>query len=171
MGNSEGRLRLLGYLFAASILVSSGFLVMNFVDYIGLLNSMKMVEFSIDEMLLRPVGDDTQIVITFTVVNPTSYTRLKFSSLQCQLYLITDGDEGYIGVTAYAPPVDVPLRPNEERSYAATLTVSRSLSPYFSDESMESGLSWRVRCVIHFWTPIRKYYQTLMFYPTSSVSN
>jgi len=166
MRKSESGLRLSSYLFAVTILISSGLLMINFVDYIGLLNSMNEVNFSIDEMLVRPRDDEIEITLVFLVSNPTAYTRLRFSSLQCQLYLITDGGEEYIGVTAYAPPIDVPLRPDEEASYEAFLSIRRSQNQFLA-ANLHTELSWRIRCVIHFSTPIRKYYQTLNFYPTS----
>lgn len=166
MKKSDSGLRLPTYLFAVTILISSGLLLMNFVDYIGLLNSMKEVNFSIDEILISPRDDEIEITLVFLVSNPTAYTRLRFSSLQCQLYLITDGGEEYIGVTAYAPPTDVPLRPDEEASYEAFLSIRRSQNQFLA-ANLHVELSWRIRCVIHFSTPIRKYYQTLNFYPTS----
>lgn len=166
MKKRDSGLRLPTYLFAATILISSGLLLMNFVDYIGLLNSMKEVNFSIDEILVRPRDDEIEITLIFLVSNPTAYTRLRFSSLQCQLYLITDGGEEYIGVTAYAPPTDVPLRPDEEATYEAFLSIRRSQNQFLA-ANLHAELSWRIRCVIHFSTPLRKYYQTLNFYPTS----
>ena len=166
MKKSGSGFRLPTYLFAVTILVSSGLLLMNFVDYIGLLNSMKEVDFSIDEILVSPRDDEIEITLVFLVSNPTAYTRLRFSSLQCQLYLITDGGEEYNGVTAYAPPTDVPLRPDEETSYEAFLSIRRSQNQFLA-ANLHAELSWRIRCVIHFSTPIRKYYQTLNFYPTS----
>lgn len=166
MKKSDSGLRLPTYLFAVTIFISSGLLLMNFVDYIGLLNSMKEVKFSIDEILVSPRDDEIEITLVFLVSNPTAYTRLRFSSLQCQLYLITDGGEEYIGVTAYAPPTDVPLRPDEEASYEAFLSIRRSQNQFLA-ANLHAELSWRIRCVIHFSTPIRKYYQTLNFYPTS----
>ena len=166
MRKSDRRLKLPTYLFAVTILISSVLLLMNFVDYIGLLNSMKEVNFSIDEILVRPRDDEVEITLVFLVSNPTAYTRLRFSSLQCQLYLITDGGEEYIGVTAYAPPTDVPLRPDEEASYEAFLSIRRSQNQFLA-ANLHGELSWRIRCVIHFSTPVRKYYQTLNFYPIS----
>jgi hypothetical protein len=166
MKKNDRRLRLPTYIFAVIILISSGLLLMNFVDYIGLLNSMKEVNFSIDEILVRPRDNEIEITLVFLVSNPTAYTRLRFSSLQCQLYLITDGGEEYIGVTAYAPPTDVPLRPDEEASYEAFLSIRRSQNQFLA-ANLHTKLNWRIRCVIHFSTPLRKYYQTLNFYLTS----
>ena len=168
MSDRERRLKTLGYVFAAAVVISSGLIMMNFTDYVGLLNSMSKVTFSIDEMVHSPEGDEIRMALTFTVTNPTSYTRLKFSSLQCQLYLITDGGEEYIGATAYAPPVDVPLHPHEERSYTTSLSVSKSQIERQSEDPIESELELRVRSVIHFSTPIRRYYQTLNHYPVST---
>jgi len=169
MSDKERRLKMLNYAFVAAVVLSSGLVIMNFTDYVGLLNSMSKTTFSIEEMVHTPEGNDIVIALTFSVENPTTYTRLKFSSLQCQLYLITDSGEEYIGTTAYAPPVDVPLRPSEGRSYTPSLSVSRSQTELFSKDPLDPELEWRVRSVIHFSTPIRKYYQTVNFYPVSNI--
>lgn len=169
MSDKERRLKMLNYAFVAAVVLSSGLVIMNFTDYVGLLNSMSKVTFSIDEMVHTPEGNDIVIALTFSVENPTTYTRLKFSSLQCQLYLITDSGEEYIGTTAYAPPVDVPLRPSEGRSYTTSLSVSRSQTELFSKDPLDPELEWRVRSVIHFSTPIRNYFQNVNFYPVSNI--
>ncbi len=169
MSERERRLKILGYAFAAVVVISSGIIMMNFTDYVGLLNSMSKTTFSIDEMVHRPEGNKIDIAMTFSVDNPTAYTRLKFSSLQCQLYLITDGGEEYIGATAYAPPGDVPLKPFEGISYTTSLSVSTSQTDLFSMDPLAPEMEWRVRSVIHFSTPIRKYYQTVNYYPVSNI--
>ena len=169
MSERGRRLKILGYAFAAVVVISAGLIMVNFTDYVGLLNSMSKVTFSIDEMVHSPEGNKIDITMTFSVDNPTAYTRLKFSSLQCQLYLITDGGEEYIGATAYAPPGDVPLKPFEGISYTTSLSVSRSQTDLFSMDPVAPEMEWRVRSVIHFSTPIRKYYQTVNFYPVSNI--
>ena len=169
MSERDRRLKILGYVFVAAVVISSGLVMMNFADYVGLLNSMSKVTFSIDEMIHSSDGNEIKIALTFSVGNPTTYTRLKFSSLQCQLYLITDSGEWYIGATAYAPSVDVPLRPFEGRVYTIGLSASKSQIELFSKVPLEPELEWRVRSVIHFSTPIRKYYQTVNLFPVSNI--
>ncbi len=169
MSEKDRRLKLLGYVFVAAVVISSGLIMMNFTDYVGLLNSISKVTFSIDEMVHSSDGNEIKIALTFSVENPTTYTLIKFSSLQCQLYLITDSGEEYIGATAYAPPVDVPLRPFEGRVYTTRLSASKSQIELFSKVPLDPELEWRVRSVIHFSTPIRKYYQTVNFFPVSSI--
>jgi hypothetical protein len=169
MSERDRRLKILGYVFAAAVVISSGLIIMNFTDYVGLLDSMSKVTFSIDEMVHSFDGNEINIALTFSVVNPTTYTRLKFSSLQCQLYLITDSGEEYIGATAYAPPVDVPLRPFEGRAYTTGLSTLKSQIEPFSGVPLDPELEWRIRSVIHFSTPIRKYYQNVNFYPVSNI--
>jgi len=169
MSEKEKRLKILGYIFAAAVVISSGLILMNFSDYVGLLDSMSKVTFSIDEMVHGSDGNVFNIALSFTVENPTEYTRLMFSSFQCQLYLITDSGEEYIGATAYAPPVDVPLRPFEPRTYTTSLSVSRSQIEAASGDPQDSELEWRVRSVVHFSTPIREFYQTVNFYPVSNL--
>ncbi|MBL7079606.1 hypothetical protein ISS39_04700 [Candidatus Bathyarchaeota archaeon] len=171
MSERERRLKMLGYVFAAAVVISSGLIMKNFNDYVGLLNSMSKINFSIDEMVYSSDGNEIDIALTFSVDNPTAYTRLKFSSLQCQLYLITDGGEEYIGATAYAPPVDVPLKSFEGISFTTSLSVSRSQTDLFSMDPLAPELEWRVRSVIHFSTPIREYYQNVNFYSVSKIES
>jgi hypothetical protein len=171
MSEREKRLKILGYVFAAAVVISSGLVIMNFSDYVGLLNSMSKVTFSIDEMVHGSDGNVINVALNFTVDNPTSYTRLKFSSFQCQLYLISSSGEEYIGATAYAPPVDVPLKPFEPRSYTTSLSVSKSQIEASSGDPQDPELEWRVRSVIHFSTPIREFYQTVNFYPVSNLES
>lgn len=169
MSEKDRRLKILGYIFAAAVMISSGLFLINFSDYVGLLNSMSKVTFSIDEMVHTPNGKEINIALTFSVGNPTTYTRLKFSSLQCQLYLITDNGEEYIGSTAYAPPVDVPLKPFEGRTYTTSFSTSKLQIELFSKVPLDLELEWRVRSVIHFSTPIRKYYQIVNFHQVSNI--
>lgn len=160
MRSREEKLRVLGAVFAAAVILSAGFTVLDYVNYLGLLESMNKVTYTIDEMT-HGVEDDKVIVsLTFTVLNPTSYTRLSFSSLQCQLYLVRGGEEEYLGTTGYAPPVDVPLRPGDGRTYTTVLEVSLSNVAGSADAPLETTLEWRVRSVVHFSTPLRSYYQT-----------
>ena len=163
----EKRLKILGYTFTLLVVVSFGFIIIDLTDYIGLLNSMSKVTFFIDEMVHNSEGSDINIALTFQVENPTKYTRLKFSSIQCQLYLIIDSSEEYVGAIAYAPPIDVPLKPFEAKSYTTSLSVSKSLHELFSISPINPEFQWRVRTVIHLSTPIRKYYQNVNFYPVS----
>lgn len=167
MRSREEKLRILGAAFAAAVALSSGLTLLDYSNYLGLLDSMKRVTYTVDEMTHSIDGDKVEVAITFTVLNPTSYTRLKFSSLQCQLYLVGGGEEEYLGTTGYAPPVDVPLRPDEERTYTTTLEVSRLNVAGSADAPLEPTLEWRVRSVVHFSTPIRRYYQN---YSHQSVS-
>jgi len=167
MSKGKGRIKLLAYLFAATIAISSGLLSLNVFDYVGLLNSLKKIDVHVDDMGITPVDDGVQITIIFVITNPTRYSRLKFSSLQCQLYLIADGGEEFIGVTAYSPPSNKPLMPNEEKSYTTTLSI-KSANQYLSTYGPTSELQWRIRCVIQLVTPIRKCYQTMNIYATSA---
>jgi hypothetical protein len=168
MRSREEKLRILGFAFAAAVTLSAVLTLLDYSNYLGLLDSMNKVTYTIDEMTHCVEGDRVSIAVTFTVLNPTSYTRLRFSSLQCQLYLIGGGEEAYLGATGYAPPVDVPLRPGEGRTYTTMLEVARSNVAGSADAPLETTLEWRVRSVIHFSTPIRRYYQT---YSHQSVSH
>ena len=168
MSGENRRIKLVAYSFIITIIVSTGFLILNLYDYIGLLNSLKRFDISVAEMEISPEEDEILITLTFTVVNPTTYSRLRLSSLQCQLYLDVDGKEDYIGTIAYSPPSNEPLRPHEPFSYMMTLSIPKARNQFLSTYGPTSELQWRIRCVVHFVTPIRKYYQTMNLYAKSS---
>jgi hypothetical protein len=155
------------YAFAAVVAISALYLSVNVLDYVGLLRSMGAMEFSIAGMTHAVEDDTVTITLTFKALNPTPYTRLKLSSIQCQLYLEADGGEVYIGATAYAPPRDAALDPDEEYLVDASLEFPRGRSDVFSDEPPDE-LGWRVRCVLNLSTPLREYFQTYNLRHTSS---
>ena len=171
MRDNGKKIRILGTIFAVIVLVSGAMTLINYSNYLGLLESMKEVTFSMDEMSHREDGNTVEVSISFSVVNPTSYSKIQFSSLQCQLYLVIDGDEEYLGTTGYAPPVDVPLRENEVRNYTTSLSISRNNIVSLTDGVLEAELDWRVRNVVHYATPIRRYYQTINVYHASSIQS
>lgn len=149
----------MGWLFWATVLISLGLSLFNYGNYLGLLRSMNEVEFKIDEVSHRLDDSKIEFTISFSIKNPTNYEQLKFSSLQCQLYLVEGGQEQYLGATGYAPPVDVPLHPDETRIYSTVLSIQSDtlLDP---SGSPLSEVDLRVRNVIHFSTPLRRFYQT-----------
>ena len=167
MRSREEKLRVLGAVFAAAIVLSAGLMLLDYVNYLGLLESMNEVSYTIDDMTHAVEGDKVTVSLTFTLLNPTSYTRLRFSSLQCQLYLVRGGEEEYLGATGYAPPVDVPLKPGDGRTYTTMLEAPRSNVAGPAGAPLEPTLEWRIRSVVHFSTPLRSYYQT---YSSQSVS-
>jgi hypothetical protein len=168
MDKGEKKLRLVTIAFTVIVVASVSLLTINVMDYTGLLNSVARVEVSIKEIMTEQEDRRVNIAITVSVENPTSYSRLKFSSINCQLYRITEVGEIYIGTTAYALPKDVPLRQNEEHIYTATLSTLNT-QHMVEDEILLGDLDWRVRCVVYFSNPIRKYYQTYVFYGKNTV--
>ncbi len=171
MGENGKNIRIIGTVFAAVVLLSGGMILINYSNYLGLLESMNEVTFSIDKMTHREEDNTVEVSIFFSIINPTSYSRIKFSSLQCQLYLVVDGEEEYLGTAGYAPPVDVPLRENEIRNYTTSLSISRTNIVLLTDGILEPELGWRVRNVGHFSTPIRRYYQNINVYHASSIQD
>jgi hypothetical protein len=169
MDKREKKLQMITIAFSVIVVASIGLLAINVMDYTGLLNSVAKVEVSLKEITTEQDDRRVNIIITVRVENPTSYDRLKFSSMNCQVYRETDNGEVYIGATAYALPTDVPLRPNEEYLYSATLgTLS---TQYMGEDGvLLEGLDWRIRCVVHFSNPIRKYYQTYNFYGKNTIA-
>ena len=154
------KVKTLGWVFWAVVLLSLGLTLSNYSNYLGLLGSMNEVVFYVDAVSHRLDESKIEFTISFSLVNPTSYTQLKFSSLQCQIYLVEDGQEQFLGATGYAPPVDVPLHPDEVRNYTTVLSVSPSdlAEP---DGQPFPEVELRLRNVIHFSTPIRRFYQSL----------
>ena len=153
------KMKALGWVFWAVILFSLGLTLSNYNNYLGLLGSMNEVVYSIDDVSHKLDESKVEFTISFSLLNPTSYGQLKFTSLQCQLYLVEDGQEQFLGATGYAPPVDVPLHSDEVRSYSTVLSVSAGdlMEP---DGELVSEVDLRLRNVVHFSTPIRSFYQS-----------
>ena len=151
-------MKTLGWVFWAAVLISIGLSMSNYSNYLGLLQSMNEIEFNIDEISHRLDNSKIEFTISFSIKNPTNYEQLKFSSLQCQLYLIENGQEQYIGATGYAPPVDVPLHSDEIRNYTTILSI-HSDSLLDPSGAPVSEVDLRIRNVIHFSTPLRRFYQ------------
>lgn len=169
MSGSQKRLLALSAVFGAIVIASLGLLALNVSDYMGLLNSMEKVEVYLDSIVITPEDEEYDIYVTIRIRNPTNYDRLEFSSLNLQLYLLGEGDEAYVGTTAYAPPGDTRIDPHGELLCPSRLSIKKTGGVLIEDPgSLE--LRWRVRCVVHFSTPIRRYYQTYSFQETSSFS-
>ena len=171
MSENGKNIRIIGSVFAAVVLLSGVMVLTHYSNYLGLLESMREVSFSIDEMTHREEDDTVEVSISFSVVNPTSYSNIKFSSLQSQLYLVIEGEEEYLGTTGYAPPVDVPLRENEVRTYSTSLSISKNNVISLTGGAIETEMNWKIRNVVHLSTPIRRYYQTINVYYESSIQD
>jgi hypothetical protein len=167
MSNREERLKIISYIFTASVIISSVLIIVNFMDYLFLFNSKNKVEVSINKMTHSPEGDVINIYLNFSISNPTTYSRLKVSSLRCQLYLITDNDEKYIGVKAFLPSNNIQIKPFDERIFTKNIIFPLSNIEEFLEESLGSEIEWNVRLTIHFLTPIREYTQSVNFHQFS----
>jgi len=154
------QMKILQMAFLAVVIVASGLTAINYVNYLGMLKSMDEVIFTIDSVTHSLEESKVEFTINFTVLNPTSYGSLDFSSLQCQVYLLDDeGGEQFLGATGYAPPVDIPLNPGEPRVYTTQLSVSSN--NVMGEGDVVPTLLLRFRNVIHFQTPLRRYYQSI----------
>ncbi len=155
MRDTKG-LRVLRWGFWALVATSVWFIYLIYGNYMGMLASMDQVVYSIDSVYHHV--DESRIVFTmeFSILNPTAYDNLDFNSLQCQVYLLVDGDEVYLGASGYGPPVDIPLKPGEPRGYSTSLTVPVSR---LADGVVPGLLDLRVRNVVYYSTPLRQYYQ------------
>jgi len=171
MNNKEKKYRLLRQLFLIVVIFSIALSLANYDDYIGLLESRNEVIFSINEVTHSLNDEKIEISILFSILNPTSYSRLKFSSLQSQLYLIVDGNEEFMGTTGYSPPFDVPLPPEEIITYTTKLSISKNNIFSLTEGVIDDELEWRIRNVVHFSTPIKRFYQNFNTTQTSRLQN
>jgi hypothetical protein len=131
----------------------------NYSDYLGLVESRNKIIFSITAITHRIENDKVEFNITFSILNPTSDTKLKFSSLQCQLYSILDGEDEFIGETGYSLPFDVPLPPEEIITYTTRLSVSKDNFLSLTKGVIEDKFEWEIRNVVQYSTSIRGFYQ------------
>jgi hypothetical protein len=162
MEDKKKRFRIFRYLFAVALIVSAALILANYDDYLGLLESRNKVIFTINEVTHRLDNDKVEISISFSILNPTSYTRVKFSSLQCQIYLIVDGNEEFIGLAGYSPPFDVPLPPDEIRTYTTRLSVSKDNVFSLTGGVIGDEFEWKIQNVVHYSTPIGGFYQNFI---------
>lgn len=157
---------MLGCLFAAAIAISSGVFSLEVFDYVGTITLSRQIDVSIVDMVISPLGEELQITLIFVIVNPTAYSRIKFHYIYYQLYLNMNGGEELIGAVTYF--AHEPLMPHKEASYKSTLHISKDKNQYLSTYGSTSELQWRIRCVIHLETPIKKCYQTLDIFTTNT---
>ena len=169
MSEKSTRVKLVAILFAAVIVMTSGVFTLEVINWIGTISSSKQIDLSITNMAISPSGDELEIIIKYIIVNPTSYSRIKFHYLYYQLFLDINGTEEFIGAATHFTHEQ--LTPNKETSFESKLYVPKTKNQYLSTHGPTSELQWRIRCVIHIETPIKKIYQTTDIYTTSSSFN
>ena len=167
MGEDNNRIKLLASLFVATIMISSGFFLMDVFDYVGTISSSNIDVF-IADIMITPSGNEVQITLTFVITNPTMYSRIKLNSIYYQLFLNLNGSEESIARDTYFSRAQ--LIPHKETSFKATVSISKAKEPFIETHSPTSELQWRVNCFIHFETPIKRYYQTVNIYIPSTAS-
>jgi len=168
MNTSHGRRKLVSYTFIIIVVASSFLLRSNLADYIGLLTSMNSLEFSLEEMSHKSNLDTMNVTLRFRILNPTVYSRLKLSSIQCQIYLISDNNEVFVGATAYAPSKEMSLESDIENIVITNLIFSKGSSEILLQDPPVLELNWRVRCTLNLSNPLRKYYQNYNIEITST---
>ena len=169
MSESSPRFKLFAILFAAAIVMSSGVFTVEVIDWIGTISASKQIDISIADMVISPSGDELEIILNYVIVNPTSYSRIKFHYLYYQLFLELNGTEEFIGAVTHFTHKQ--LTPHKEALFESKLYVPKAKNQYLSTHGTISKLQWRIRCVIHIETPIKKYYQTMDIYTASSGSH
>lgn len=162
MEDEQKRISIFRYLFAIVLILSIALILANYDDFSGLLESRSKVIFTINEVTHRLYNDKVEITIPFSILNPTSYTRVKFSSLQCQIYLIVNGNEEFIGVAGYSPPFDVPLPPDEIRTYTTRLSIPKDNIFSLTGGVVGDEFEWKIQNVVHYSTPISGFYQNFI---------
>jgi len=166
MSEENSRIKLLAYLFVATITISSGFFLLDVFDYVGTISSSEKIDVSIVDITINPLGDELQITLIFGIINPTTYSRITLHCIYYRLFLIMNGREKFIGGNTYFAHAQ--LIPYNITYYNATLSVPKAKKQYFSTYSLTSELKWRINCFIHFETPIKRYYETVNIYTTST---
>jgi hypothetical protein len=159
--------RIIGYFFTASVIISTVFIFVNFTDYLFFFNQRNEVKASINKMTHSAEGDEINIYLNFSISNPTTYSRLKVSSLRCQLYLITENGEKYVGVKAFSPSNNIQIKPFDEKILNIKIIFPISDIKEVQEEPLKSEIEWNIRLTIHFLTPIREYSQSVNFHKFS----
>jgi hypothetical protein len=169
VSKSNLRVKLLAILYATAIVITSGVFTLEVIDWIGTISSSKQIDLSITDMAISSSGSELEIILNYIIFNPTSYSRIKFHYLYYQLFLNINGTEEFIGATTHFTHEQ--LTPHKEALFESKLYVPKAKNQYLSTHGPTSELQWRIRCVIHIETPIKKIYQTMDIYTTSSGSH
>jgi hypothetical protein len=74
--------------------------------------------------------------------------------------LIVDGIEEFIGETGYSLSFDVPLPPEEIRTYTTRLSVPKDNVLSLTEGNIENELEWEIRNEIHYSTPTGGFYKS-----------
>jgi len=159
MGISQKHPRLMTFLFILTVTISSGFFLLEVINYVGTIKSTRNIHLTIVSMEVEPVDDVITIKITFSVLNPTLYSRVTLEYIYYQIFLSVDGsDELICAETKFIHDI---LTPNKEKILNATLTVPKTKNALLDRDIYTEDMNWLIKCLIHIETPIKKYYETI----------
>ena len=85
--------------------------------------------------------------------------------------MIVDGNEEFMGETGYSLPFDVPLSPEEIRTYTTKLLVSKENILSLTEGVIEGELAWEIRNIVHYSTPNNGFDQNFNINQISSHKN
>ena len=95
--NKNNRYTLIYYLFLITITLSSLAFLLGTFDYVGTISSSEKVNATISDTALSIVGDELHINLTFVILNPTKYFRIKLNDIYYQLFININEHEEFIG--------------------------------------------------------------------------
>lgn len=149
--------KLCTYSLFATILIFSSVFVLGVIDYVGAINASNQTEVSIPNMWITTLEDELKITINFVITNPTEYSRIELHYVHYNVYLILDSAETFIEKDTCF--VHDSLMPHGEISFNTSFHVQKSEIEYISTYEQNSGLKWRIRCLIFIETPLKNIYQ------------
>lgn len=161
MNEDKRHIKIITYLFSTMTALSLSFLSLNVYNYVGSLNALNKIDISVTNIVMNPVGNETRITLIFLLINPTTYSNLKFSSLQCRLFLNFNGGEEYLGWINYSSLLNESLKPKKQISISTTISIPKSKSQFFLNYGLNSKIKLRIKGVIYLVTPIMKYYKSI----------
>lgn len=157
MSENNRVIKLLACSLFATILMFSSVFIPEVIDYVGTINASNKTEVSIPNMWITTVEDELRITINFVIANPTEYSRIELHYVHYNVYLKLDSAEKFIEKGTYF--IHEALMPHRELSFNTSFYVQKSRGEYISAYDTNSGLKWRIKCLIFIETPLKNIYQ------------
>jgi len=154
--------KLLACSLLATILMFSSVFVLEVIDYVGTINASNKTEVSIPNMWITTVEDKIKITINFVITNPTEYSRIELHYVHYNMYLKLGSDEKFIEKGTYF--IHDTIIPHSELSFNTSFYVQKSKIECISTHDTNSGLKWRIKCLIFIETPLKNIYQLKNIY-------
>jgi len=162
MSKSRKRLILSAFFLLVTVTISSSLFLLEILNYIGTIKSTRQLHIEVVSMKVELSDDEISIRSTFSILNPTFYSRVKLIYIYYKFFLNVNSHENLIGSDTYF--VHDILTPNKDMLINVTLTVPKSRNQYLVDHVSKIELDWHIKCLIHIETPIKNYYETIDIY-------